>query len=120
MTIAAIKPYIDSGQVRAIATSGLVRTPSLPTVPTLNESGLKGFNYEPWYGVFAPAKTPVKTLDQLHDAVNEALKNPESQTKLAAQGLEVKPMTRQQFANLVESDLDKWSKIIKKLNIKAE
>jgi tripartite-type tricarboxylate transporter receptor subunit TctC len=120
MTIAAIKPYIDSGQVRAIATSGLVRTPSLPSVPTLNESGLKGFSYEPWYGVFAPAKTPVKTLDQIHSAVNEALKNPENQAKLAGQGLEVKPMTRQQFANMVDSDLDKWSKVIKKLNIKAE
>ncbi len=120
MTIAAIKPYIDSGQVRAIATSGLVRTPSLPSVPTLNESGLRGFSYEPWYGVFAPAKTPVKTLDQINLAVNEALKNPENQAKLAGQGLEVKPMTRQQFANMVDSDLDKWSKIIKKLNIKAE
>ena len=120
MTIAAIKPYIDSGQVRAIATSGLVRTPSLPSVPTLNESGLKGFSYEPWYGVFAPAKTPVKTLDQIHSAVNEALKNPENQAKLAGQGLEVKPMTRQQFATMVDSDLDKWSKVIKKLNIKAE
>ena len=120
MTIAAIKPYIDSGQVRALATSGLTRTPSLPLVPTLNESGLKGFNYEPWYGVFAPAKTSKKTLEQINFAVNEALKNPENQAKLAGQGLEVKPMTIAQFTAMVDSDLVKWDRIIKRLNIKAD
>ena len=120
MTIASIKPYIDSGQVRALATSGLARTPSLPTLPTLNESGLKGFSFEPWYGVFAPAKTPQKTLEQINAAVNEALKNPENQAKLAGQGLEVKPMTMPQFAAMVDADLAKWDKVIKRLNIKAE
>ena len=120
MTIAAIKPYIDSGQVRALATSGLARTPSLPSIPTLNESGLKGFSFEPWYGVFAPAKTPQKTLEQINAAVNEALKNPENQAKLAGQGLEVKPMTMPQFAAMVDADLVKWDKVIKRLNIKAE
>jgi tripartite-type tricarboxylate transporter receptor subunit TctC len=120
MTIASIKPYIDSGQVRALATSGLTRTPSLPSLPTLNESGLKGFSFEPWYGVFAPAKTPQKTLEQINSAVNEALKNPENQAKLAGQGLEVKPMTMPQFAAMVDADLAKWDKVIKRLNIKAE
>ena len=120
MTIASIKPYIDSGQVRALATSGLARTPSLPMLPTLNESGLKGFSFEPWYGVFAPAKTPQKTLEQINVAVNEALKNPENQAKLAGQGLEVKPMTMPQFAAMVDADLAKWDKVIKRLNIKAE
>jgi tripartite-type tricarboxylate transporter receptor subunit TctC len=120
MTIASIKPYIDSGQVRALATSGLARTPSLPTIPTLNESGLKGFSFEPWYGVFAPAKTPQKTLEQINAAVNEALKNPENQAKLAGQGLEVKIMTMPQFAAMVDADLVKWDKVIKRLNIKAE
>ena len=120
MTIAAIKPYIDSGQVRALATSGMVRTPSLPHIPTLDESGLKGFSFEPWYGAFAPAKTPPKTLDQIHKAINEAIKDPENQTKLLAQGLEIKPMSRAQFADIVELDLVKWDKLIRQLNIKAD
>jgi len=120
MTIAAIKPYIDSGQVRALATSGMVRTPSLPNIPTLDESGLKGFSFEPWYGAFAPAKTPPKTLDQIHKAINEAIKDPENQTKLLAQGLEIKPMSRAQFADIVELDLVKWDKLIRQLNIKAD
>lgn len=120
MTIAAIKPYIDSGQVRALATSGLSRTPSLPSIPTVSESGIKGFSFEPWYGVFAPAKTPQKTLEQLNLAVNEALKNPENQAKLAGQGLEVKPMTMPQFAAMVDADLAKWDKVIKRLNIKVD
>jgi len=120
MTIAAIKPYIESGQVRAIATSGLSRTPSLPSIPTLSESGLKGFSYEPWYGVFAPAKTPQKTLEQINLAVNESLRNPENQSKLAGQGLEIRPMTTLQFTSIVDADLVKWGKVIKRLNIKAE
>jgi tripartite-type tricarboxylate transporter receptor subunit TctC len=81
---------------------------------------LKGFSFEPWYGVFAPAKTPQKALEQIHWAVNESLKNPETQTKLAGQGLEVKPMTMPQFAAMVDADLVKWDKVIKRLNIKAE
>lgn len=120
MTIAAIKPYIDSGQVRPLATSGLARTPSLPTIPTLHESGMSGFSFEPWYGVFAPSKVSPKTLEQINIALNDTLKNPENQAKLAGQGLEVKPMTAPQFASIVDNDLVKWDSIIKRLNIKEE
>ena len=59
-------------------------------------------------------------MEQINAAVNEALKNPENQAKLAGQGLEVKPMTMPQFAAMVDADLAKWDKVIKRLNIKAE
>lgn len=118
MTIAAIKPYIDSGQVRALATSGPTRSPALPRLPTLKESGIKDFVYAPWYGVFAPAKVTPLILDQIHDAVNFAIQNPENREKLAQQGLELKVLTKTEFQDIYFKDLDYWSLVIKKLGIK--
>jgi tripartite-type tricarboxylate transporter receptor subunit TctC len=118
MTIAAIKPYVDTGQVRALATSGLFRSPALPNLPTLKEAGVKDFAYAPWYGVFAPAKTPTATLNELHDAVNVAVQDPVNREKLALQGLELKALTREEFQGIYIADLERWGSIIKKLNIK--
>lgn len=118
MTIAAIKPYIDSGQVTALATSGAVRSPALPKLPTLSESGIRDFVYAPWYGAFAPAKTSSTTLNQIHAAINIAIQDPENREKLAQQGLESKTMSRAEFQTIYNADLDRWGTIIKKLNIK--
>src|SRR6185503_5463879 len=75
-TTPAAIPLINSGQVRALATSGTRRSPALPTVPTIAEAGLKGFEFAPWFGVFAPAQTPPAILDRLHGAVEKVLKDP--------------------------------------------
>ncbi len=118
-TIPAMKPYIASGQLRALATSGSRRSSALPNVPTLDEAGVKGFNYEPWYGVFAPAGTPPAILDRMHDAINKVAADPEVKTKLAQQGLEVRSLSREEFAGTVRTDVVIWAKVIKKLGIKG-
>src|SRR4029077_13106964 len=87
-TIPAMMPYIANGQLRAIATSGRHRSAALPNVPTLDEAGVSGFDYQPWYGVFAPAGAPSAILDALHDAINKVLADPEVAGKLAREGLE--------------------------------
>jgi tripartite-type tricarboxylate transporter receptor subunit TctC len=69
LTIPAVMPYVSAGKLRAIATSGKKRSPALPELPTLDESGLSGFEYSPWYGVFAPAGTPVPVLNKIHAAM---------------------------------------------------
>jgi tripartite-type tricarboxylate transporter receptor subunit TctC len=120
LTIPAVMPYIAGGQLRAIATSGARRSPALPQLPTLAESGVPGFEYEPWYGLFAPAGTPQPVLDRIHDAINKVLHEPEVADKLAKQGLEVKPMTRDEFASTVRADVPKWGQVITKLGIKVE
>jgi len=120
LTIPAVMPYIAGGQLRAIATSGAKRSPALPQLPTLAESGVPGFEYEPWYGLFAPAGTPQPVLDRIHDAINKVLHEPEVADKLAKQGLEVKPMTRDEFASTVRADVPKWGQVITKLGIKVE
>lgn len=120
VTMAAIKPYIDSGQVRAIASSGLERPAALDQIPTLAQAGLSGFQYEPWFGAFAPKGTPESEMDRLHTAINATLKNPDNQNKLKTQGLEVKLKTRQEFAEIYTQDIGRWAKIIKAINLKPE
>ena len=119
LTIPAVMPHIEGKRVKAIATSGPKRTPALPTLPTLDEAGIKGFDYSPWYGFFAPAGTPPEVVQKLHTAINKVLTNPEIVSKLAKHGLEVQAMSREQFGQIVTSDIAKWGKIIKKLDIKG-
>jgi len=120
LTIPAVMPFVSAGKLRALATSGRKRTPALPDLPTLEEAGLAGFEYAPWYGVFAPAGTPAPVLQKINAAINKVLSDPEIRDKLAKQGLEVQPMPREEFAGIVQSDLPKWAKVIKALGIKGE
>jgi len=120
LTIPAVMPYVAAGKLRAIATSGKKRTPALPDLPTLDEAGVAGFEYSPWYGVFAPAGTPVPVLQKIHDAVNRVIADAETRDKLGKQGLEVQPMTREEFAAIVREDLPRWAAVIRKLGIKGE
>lgn len=119
LTIPAVMPHIQGNRVKAIATSGKKRTPALPALPTMDEAGIKGFDYSPWYGFFAPAGTPPDVVQKLHTAINKVLTDPEIVSKLGLQGLEVQAMPREQFGKIVTSDIAKWGKIIKKLDIKG-
>lgn len=119
-TIPAVIPYINSGQLRPLATSGSHRSSALPNVPTLAEAGVTGFQYQPWYGFFAPGGTSPAIADKLHDAINVVLQDPANAQKLEQEGLEVRPMSRQQFADIVGGDVTKWADIIKTLGIKGQ
>ncbi|OZI32100.1 hypothetical protein CAL29_30170 [Bordetella genomosp. 10] len=118
LPIPAVLPYIHSGQVRPIATSGAARAASLPDLPTMMEAGVKGFDYEPWYGVFVRAGTPPPVVSKLHDAINQALQDPETQKKMLEQGLAVQAWPQQKFQQTVRDDTEKWRGIIRSLNIK--
>jgi len=120
LTIPAVMPYLTGGDLRPIATSGKVRSPALPNLPTLAESGITDFDYTPWYGVFAPAGTPAPVLRKIHEAINNAISDPEMRDKLAKQGLEVQPMTREEFAAIMSADVSRWTQVIKALGIKGE
>jgi len=118
-TIPAVMPYITSGQLRPLATSGNHRSSALPDIPTLDEAGVKGFDYQPWYAFFAPGGTPPAIVDKLHDSINKILSDPAVARKLEQEGLEPHPMTRAQFAEIVRGDVAKWSGVIKGLGIKG-
>jgi tripartite-type tricarboxylate transporter receptor subunit TctC len=120
LTIPAVMPFINSGMVRPIATSGKKRSPALPNLPTLEETGIKGFEYAPWYGFFAPAGTPPAVVQKLYDAVEKALQDKEVVAKLAHEGVEVEAMPREQFVGIVDADMVRWRKTIAQLGIKQQ
>ena len=118
LTIPAVMPYLTDGRLKPIATSGARRSPALPDLPTLAEAGVKEFEYAPWYGVFAPAGTKPEVLKRIHEAINKVIADPDVARALASQGLEVRAMSREEFAGIVNADLLKWSQIIRRLGIK--
>lgn len=119
LTIPSVMTHIQAGSVKAIATSGLKRTPALPDLPTLNEAGINDFDYSPWYGFFAPAGTPPDVVLKLHTAINKVLSEPDIVSKLGQAGLVVQASTREEFAQVVTRDIAKWGTIIKKLGVKV-
>jgi tripartite-type tricarboxylate transporter receptor subunit TctC len=118
LTIPAVLPYIRSGQVRPLATSGAARAASLPDLPTMQEAGIKGFDYEPWYGVFVRTGVPPAIVARLHNAINQALQDPETQKKMLEQGLAVQAYSQQKFQQTVRDDTARWKEIISSLHIK--
>jgi tripartite-type tricarboxylate transporter receptor subunit TctC len=119
-TIPAVMPYIQSGKVRPIATSGKTRSRALPHLPTLREAGIRDFDYSPWYGLFAPSGTPAAVVDKLHAAVNKVLSDPDTLEKLTQQGLDIQKMTQPQFARTVGDDIRKWGAAIRALHVVVE
>jgi len=120
LTMPAVMPYVKSGKVRAIATSGARRSPALPELPTIAEAGVPGYEYTPWYGMFGPGTLPKERIARLNSAVNRALADAGVREKLAQQGLDVHTMTSEQFTGIVRADVARWGKIIGELGVRGE
>jgi tripartite-type tricarboxylate transporter receptor subunit TctC len=105
--------YIKSGQLRALAVTTLTRSPALPDVPTINESGVPGFDASSWFGVLAPAGTPKEIVDRLHDEIVKALRTPRLKANLQGQGAEPVGNTPEQFAEHIRAEIAKWAKVVK-------
>ena len=106
-------PHVKAGKLRAIAVSTLKRSSALPTVPTVSEAGLPGFEASVWQGVLVPVGTPTPMIDTLNAALVGVLKRPDIQERMTAQGAEVIGSTPQQFASFMKADLVKWAKVVK-------
>ncbi|MDE2413298.1 MAG: tripartite tricarboxylate transporter substrate binding protein [Comamonadaceae bacterium] len=115
-----VVPHIKSGALRALATTGAQRSPALPQVPTLEESGVKGVTVLHWFGLLGPARLPANVQSALQAAVARALATPALQTKLAALGLDLEPKTAAQFGAQMEADVARWAQVVKERNIKAD
>ena len=118
--ISSVAQMIQTGMLVALGTSGRVRSPLLPDVPTLDEAGLKGYEATMWVGVMAPAGTPQPIVARLNTEINKILARPdihESWEKLGAHTLAMKP---EEFGVYVQSEIEKWAKIIEANNIKPE
>ena len=113
-------PQIKTGRLRALAVSSMKRSPVLPAVPTVDESGLRGFEVSSWYGIFAPAATPRQVVQKVNADMQAVLASGEMKAKLAPLGAEPAPTTPEAFARFVRADIDKWAKVVKASGASAD
>lgn len=112
-SIAPVQDYVKEGKLIGLATTGPQRDPAFPQLPTIAESGYPGFDVRLWIGMTAPAGTPKAIIDKLADANDKALKSPEIQKALAAQGFRPMFGSAADFDAFYRSELVKWGKVIK-------
>jgi tripartite-type tricarboxylate transporter receptor subunit TctC len=118
--ISTAVPHVRSGKVRPIAVTGAKRAEALSDVPTVSESGVKGYAATNWYGMLAPAATPAPIIERLNREMNNALKAPDVVAFLKDNGIDAAPSTPADFARHIQAEQKKWWPIIKKSNIKVE
>jgi tripartite-type tricarboxylate transporter receptor subunit TctC len=116
----AAMPQIKGGKLKALAVTTPQRMTSLPQVPTIAESGLPGFSYTLWGGLFAPVGTPAAVIDSLNREVNALLAQPELHARLEADNVAVPKNTPAEFADYVKAEAVKFEKLIKDANVKLE
>jgi len=114
------KPHIDSKRLRPLVVTSSKRSPELPDVPTIAESGFPGFDAPAWWAVLAPAKTPPEIVKRLNEALNQALKNPDVATKLAAQGISVTGGSVESARTWIDGQVDTWARVVRENNIKPD
>ena len=118
-TMPAAMPHVKSGKVRPVAVTTAKRSQAMPELPTIAESGVKGYEAATWYGLLAPARTPKPVIDRLHGETVKILAGPVRQ-RLEAQGFEPDGGTPAAFAAYIKSEITKWAKVIREAGIPAE
>jgi tripartite-type tricarboxylate transporter receptor subunit TctC len=112
--------HAKAGTLRPLAVTSAQRSPAIPNVPTLAESGLPGFEATSWFALFAPKATPAAVVAKLNQEVRKALGTPELQKRFAELGGEIRPMSPDELAAYVRSEHDKWAKVVKTAGAKLE
>lgn len=118
--IATVNSLVQAGKLRLIAVSTPKRMAQFPTVPTVNESGLAGFEFNSWFAMMAPAGTPKTIVDQLHKEITKTLADPDVQNKLTAQGLTARGLAPDELGRAMRIQYAKYGKLIKDAGIKSE
>jgi tripartite-type tricarboxylate transporter receptor subunit TctC len=113
-------PQIKGGKLRAVAVTSMKRAPALPDVPTINESGLPGFEASSWFGILAPAGTPAPIVARINAEVNKWLQSADAREKLLGQGAEAAGGSPEQFAAYIRSETEKWAKVVKASGAKVD
>ena len=120
MNALEVKPQAQAGKLRVLAVLSPQRTSIFPDVPTIAESGFKGFEASVWYALMAPAQTPKAVVDQLHAEVEKALANPQVKERMTAVGGQVIPGSQADLARLLHSEIARYEKIVREAHIKVD
>jgi len=115
--VTACNMHVQSGRMRALAVTGLQRTPAVPGVTTMSESGLPGFEVVGFFGVMAPAGTPREIVTRLNGEIGKVLARPDIRERFASQALDPGNMTAEQFGDYIKSAAGKWGKLIREARI---
>jgi tripartite-type tricarboxylate transporter receptor subunit TctC len=118
--LAAAMPHLRSGRVRALAVTGKLRSDQLKDVPTLEESGFKGFDAIQWYGSVGPAGIPADVVRHLNEVQVAVLKEPDLRERLSVEAVEPMPMTPEQFGQYIRADIQRWTALAKAKNIQLD
>ncbi len=119
-SLASARSHVQGGRVRIIATTSLAREPAIANVPTLNESGVKGYELEFWVGLFAPAGTPARIVEKVNADLARVLKSPDVQKRLDEVGFSAAYMPTAAFADYVRKSAEKNAKLMRELGIQPE
>uniref|UniRef100_UPI003F4920EE Bug family tripartite tricarboxylate transporter substrate binding protein n=1 Tax=Cupriavidus necator TaxID=106590 RepID=UPI003F4920EE len=113
-------PYIKGGKLKVVGVAGSKRSALMPNVPTLKEQGINDVDVSQWYGIFAPANTPMPVVDALNKALNQALAEKSVVQRLEGQGAEVATMTPSQMQIFVQQEQVKWKAVVQAAKLKAD
>jgi tripartite-type tricarboxylate transporter receptor subunit TctC len=119
-TLPSVLGQIRAGKLRALAVSSLKRNANLPDVPTVDETMIKGFNADAWFGLFAPAATPPEIIARLNAELQKALADPATAETIVKAGFDITPSSAADLTAFVKTEIVKWAKVVKDSGAKAE
>jgi tripartite-type tricarboxylate transporter receptor subunit TctC len=106
-------PHVKSGRLRVLAVSTAKRSPQMPELPTIAESGVPGYDVTPWYGILGPASLPQAIVAKWNHEVARVIALPEMNARFVAQGIDLEASTPEAFADLIKAEVPKWRKIVR-------
>lgn len=118
-TSLSVIPHVKTGRLRALASTGAQRSPALPDLPTVAET-VPGYEASLWYGFVGPARMPAEVVRKLNAEIVAALNLPDVRERLAAQGVDVRSSTPEEFSKMLVADMARWAKVVERAGIKVE
>jgi tripartite-type tricarboxylate transporter receptor subunit TctC len=118
--VVAVIPYVKAGRVRALGVTSARRSVAMPEVPTIAEAGVPGYDFTPWFLVLAPTGTPAAIVAQLNEHLVKTLRSPDIAERMARDGVEVVASSQEQAVKHVQTEMDKWRRVIKERGMRAE
>ena len=119
-SISGLLSNVQNGKLRPIAVTGRTRSPTMPDLPTIAESGYPGFEVITWFGLVAPARTPDAVVARLNQEVLQVLKQPEVKEKLTGMGFEIVPNSAEEFSRFMAEENVKWGSLVRELGLKGQ
>jgi tripartite-type tricarboxylate transporter receptor subunit TctC len=116
----SVYQHVKAGKVRGLGVTSEGPSPIVPDLPSIQQSGVKGYTFELWWGILAPAKTPPEIVNAINAEVNRIVATPEMREVFLREGAEPASMTAPQFANTIKTEIEGWKRVAKEANIKAE